>query len=74
MGGVNSAPRYVQKVGIGNADGKITDTLHEGGIVSIYYLGCIFGCFAGGYLADRIGRINGSVASQYTPSTFTKQT
>ncbi|KAH7088396.1 major facilitator superfamily transporter sugar [Paraphoma chrysanthemicola] len=59
MGGVNSAPRYVQEVGIGNADGRITDTLHEGGIVSIYYLGCIFGCFAGGWLADRIGRING---------------
>ncbi|KAK4956956.1 hypothetical protein LTR28_005782, partial [Elasticomyces elasticus] len=29
------------------------------GIVSIYYLGCIVGCFVGGWLADRIGRING---------------
>jgi MFS family permease len=58
MGGVNSSPCYIQ-VGIGTSDGQITDTLHEGGIVSIYYLGCIFGCFAGGWLADRIGRING---------------
>ena len=59
MGGVNSSPRYIQEVGIGTSDGKITDSLHEGGIVSIYYLGCIFGCFAGGWLADRIDRING---------------
>ncbi|RYN95345.1 hypothetical protein AA0120_g3852 [Alternaria tenuissima] len=59
MGGVNSSPRYVEEVGIGTSDGKITDTLHEGGIVSIYYLGCIVGSFLGGWLADRIGRING---------------
>ncbi|ERT00300.1 uncharacterized protein SPSK_09021 [Sporothrix schenckii 1099-18] len=59
MGGVNSAPRYVQEVGIGLPDGTITNTVHEGGIVSVYYLGCIFGCFAGGWAADRIGRING---------------
>ncbi|RHZ43319.1 putative MFS sugar transporter [Aspergillus thermomutatus] len=59
MGGVNSAPTYVVEVGIGKSDGTVTDTTHQGGIVSIYYLGCIFGCFAGGWLADRIGRING---------------
>jgi MFS family permease len=59
MGGVNSSPRYVQEVGIGTPGGRITDSLNEGGIVSMYYLGCIFGCFAGGWLADRIGRING---------------
>ncbi|OIW29302.1 major facilitator superfamily transporter sugar [Coniochaeta ligniaria NRRL 30616] len=59
MGGVNSSPRYVVEVGIGRPDGHVTDELHQGGIVSIYYLGCIFGCFAGGWLADRIGRING---------------
>lgn len=58
MGGVNSSPRYIQEVGIGTSDGKITDSLHEGGIVSIYYLGCIFSCFARGWLADRISRIN----------------
>ncbi|CAK7265213.1 hypothetical protein SEPCBS119000_001397 [Sporothrix epigloea] len=59
MGGVNSSPRYVERVGIGLPDGTITSTVHEGGIVSVYYLGCIFGCFAGGWAADRIGRING---------------
>lgn len=59
MGGVNSAPDYVTTVGIGKPDGTATETTHQGGIVSIYYLGCIFGCFAGGWIADRIGRING---------------
>lgn len=58
MGGVNSSPDYVNTVGIGS-NGVVTDVVHQGGIVSIYYLGAIFGCFAGGWLADRIGRING---------------
>lgn len=61
MGGVNASPYYVTEVGIGNADGTVTDSTHQGGIVSIYYLGCIFGCFAGGWLADRISRVNGLV-------------
>ncbi|CAI7634012.1 hypothetical protein N7533_011599 [Penicillium manginii] len=59
MGGVNAAPKYVTEVGIGKPDGTVTDTTHQGGIVSVYYLGAIFGCFAGGWLADRLGRING---------------
>lgn len=59
MGGVNASPTYVTEVGIGRPDGTVTDTTHQGGLVSIYYLGCIFGCFAGGWLADCIGRING---------------
>jgi MFS family permease len=62
MGGVNSAPTYVTEVGIGRPDGTITNTTHQGGIVSVYYLGAIFGCFGGGWLADRIGRINGLLA------------
>jgi hypothetical protein len=33
--------------GTGTPDGHITDDLHVGGITSIYYLGAIFGCFAG---------------------------
>jgi MFS family permease len=49
----------VTEVGIGKPDGTVTDTTHQGGIVSVYYLGAIFGCFAGGWLADRVGRING---------------
>ncbi|OGE53069.1 hypothetical protein PENARI_c008G01640 [Penicillium arizonense] len=59
MGGVNASPKYVTLVGIGKPDGTVTDTTHQGGIVSVYYLGAIFGCFAGGWLADRVGRING---------------
>ncbi|CAL5868796.1 uncharacterized protein PFLUO_LOCUS3023 [Penicillium psychrofluorescens] len=59
MGGVNASPDYVTTVGIGKPDGTVTDTTHQGGIVSVYYLGAIFGCFAGGWLADKIGRING---------------
>lgn len=74
MGGVNASPRYVQEVGIGLPDGTVTNTTHQGGIVSVvcrvviryglglitlqYYLGAIFGCFAGGWVADRIGRVN----------------
>ncbi|GME27865.1 Sugar/inositol transporter [Neofusicoccum parvum] len=59
MGGVNASPKYVEEVGIGLPNGQVTDDVHQGGIVSIYYLGCIVGCFAGGWAADRIGRING---------------
>ncbi|KAJ5884372.1 hypothetical protein N7504_011944 [Penicillium tannophilum] len=62
MGGVNASPKYVTEVGIGKPDGTVTDTTHQGGIVSVYYLGAIFGCFAGGWLADRVGRINGLLA------------
>lgn len=65
MGGVNDSPRYVTTVGIGESDGTITSTVHEGGIVSVYYLGCIFGCFAGGWAADRIGRINGLFCASF---------
>lgn len=35
MGGVNSSPNYVTEVGIGLPDGTVTNTVHEGGIVSI---------------------------------------
>ncbi|GAA5941007.1 hypothetical protein JCM1841_006607 [Sporobolomyces salmonicolor] len=60
MGGVNSSPDYVREVGIGEyPSGHITNEVHQGGIVSIYYLGCIVGCFVGGWIADRWGRING---------------
>ncbi|KAI9873907.1 MAG: hypothetical protein M1830_010411 [Pleopsidium flavum] len=59
MGGVNASPRYVTEVDIGLADGTVTQTTKQGGIVSIYYLGAIVGCFVGGWVADRIGRING---------------
>ncbi|KAI5204990.1 hypothetical protein AUEXF2481DRAFT_215712 [Aureobasidium subglaciale EXF-2481] len=59
MGGVNASPNYVREVNIGTADGTVTNTTKQGGIVSVYYLGAIVGCFVGGWAADRIGRING---------------
>ncbi|KAL2075199.1 hypothetical protein VTL71DRAFT_141 [Oculimacula yallundae] len=61
MGGVNASPDYWGEVGIGNgniSDG-VTQTTKQGGIVSIYYLGAIVGAFIGGWIADRVGRING---------------
>ncbi|KAL2052266.1 hypothetical protein ABVK25_007425 [Lepraria finkii] len=59
MGGVNASPDYVTTVGIGLPNGTFTNTTHQSGIVSIYYLGTIVGAFVGGWAADRIGRING---------------
>ncbi|PVH98168.1 general substrate transporter [Periconia macrospinosa] len=59
MGGVNASPNYVTEVNIGLPNGTVTNTTKQGGIVSVYYLGAIVGCFIGGWAADRIGRING---------------
>ena len=58
--------RIIIKAGIGTPDGKTTNTTHQVGMISMYYLGAIMGSFAGGWLADRIGRINGhSYASMF---------
>lgn len=65
MGGVNNAKAYMEIMGFGytpvNADGTlgnpvITNTLLQGGIVSIYYLGTLVGALFGGWVGDRIGR------------------
>jgi MFS family permease len=55
---VNASPNYVTEVGISLLDGTLTNTTYQGGIVSIYYLGAIVGAFIGGWIADRVGRIN----------------
>lgn len=66
MGGVNNAEDYIKRMKFGYTemkDGKptpvVTDSLLQGGIVSVYYLGTLVGCLVGGWLADRAGRIRG---------------
>ncbi|KAI0805188.1 general substrate transporter [Xylaria sp. FL0064] len=62
MGGVNNAKDYIDIMGFGYVDERtgdpvITDSLLQGGIISVYYLGTLFGCLVGGTLGDKIGRI-----------------
>lgn len=61
MGGVNESHDYVQLMDFGYVDssGKpvITNTLLQGGIVAVYYLGTLLGCLLGGWTGDRFGRI-----------------
>lgn len=63
MGGVNTAKDYIDLMGFGHTemvDGihtpVVTDSLLQGGIVSVYYLGTLVGAFFGGWVGDRIGR------------------
>ncbi|OQO00197.1 hypothetical protein B0A48_13984 [Cryoendolithus antarcticus] len=61
MGGVNNAKDYIDLMGFGYVndagDPVVTDSLLQGGIVSVYYLGTLMGCLVGGWIGDRIGRI-----------------
>ncbi|UPK95412.1 hypothetical protein LCI18_006347 [Fusarium solani-melongenae] len=62
MGGVNNAKHYIDLMGFGYVDEEtgdpvVTDSLLQGGIVSVYYLGTLFGCLLGGWVGDKIGRI-----------------
>lgn len=62
MGGVNNAKDYIDLMGFGHVDPDtkepvITNSLLQGGIVSVYYLGTLFGCLHGGWIGDKIGRI-----------------
>ncbi|KAF2971302.1 hypothetical protein GQX73_g2223 [Xylaria multiplex] len=62
MGGVNNAKNYIDLMGFGYVDEKtgnpvITNSLLQGGIISVYYLGTLFGCLIGGWIGDKIGRI-----------------
>ncbi|CAI7665180.1 unnamed protein product [Penicillium crustosum] len=60
MAGVNDSKSYVERMGLGyekNGSITVTNTLLQGGIVSVYYLGTLVGCFMGGYVSDRFGRI-----------------
>jgi MFS family permease len=65
MGGVNNAPNYIYTMKFGHTatiNGSantpvITNSLLQGGIVSIYYLGTLIGALVGGWVGERIGRI-----------------
>ncbi|GLI75490.1 hypothetical protein PoHVEF18_003746 [Penicillium ochrochloron] len=64
MSGVNNAKDYIDLMGFGytkEVDGEltpvVTNSLLQGGIVSVYYLGTLFGGLFGGWLGDRMGRI-----------------
>ncbi|TVY68688.1 Sugar transporter STL1, partial [Lachnellula suecica] len=62
MGGVNNAADYIKLMGFGYVSGPentpvITNSLLQGGIVAVYYLGTLFGGLAGGWVGERIGRI-----------------
>lgn len=58
---MNNSYDYLRTVNIGYVDSTgavhITNSLRQGGIVAIYYLGTLIGALAGGYIGDRIGRI-----------------
>lgn len=61
MGGVNNAKHYIELMKFGYVDEhgepKITDSLLQGGIVSVYYMGTLAGCLLGGWVGDKLGRI-----------------
>ncbi|EEP81288.1 conserved hypothetical protein [Uncinocarpus reesii 1704] len=65
MGGVNNAKDYIDLMKFGHTatvNGSphtpvITNSLLQGGIVSVYYLGTLIGALFGGWIGDRIGRI-----------------
>lgn len=64
MAGVNNAKDYIDLMKLGYTkvvDGEVTpvvtNSLLQGGIVSVYYLGTLFGALLGGWLGDRMGRI-----------------
>ncbi|KAF7872555.1 hypothetical protein EAF04_003476 [Stromatinia cepivora] len=59
MGGVSASPSYTHTVSISSSSSTPTNLPKLGLIISIYYLGSIVGALIGGWLADRIGRING---------------
>lgn len=64
MGGVNNAADYLSVMKFGHTEIKdgqptpvVDDSLLQGGIVSIYYLGTLIGALAGGLIGEKIGRV-----------------
>lgn len=64
MSGVNNSKDYIELMELGytvDKDGQknspvITDSLRQGGIVAVYYLGTLVGALGGGWVGDKIGR------------------
>ncbi|KAL3436515.1 general substrate transporter [Aspergillus tetrazonus] len=64
MSGVNNSKDYIDLMGFGYTEMKdghpspvVTNSLLQGGIVSVYYLGTLFGALLGGWTGDKVGRI-----------------
>ncbi|KAL8952013.1 MAG: hypothetical protein Q9183_007417 [Haloplaca sp. 2 TL-2023] len=68
MGSVNVSTDYgIDTMGYGIVDPealksgvkqvKVTNSLLQGGIVSVYYLGTLVGCMVGGWIGEKVGRI-----------------
>ncbi|KAL3477822.1 general substrate transporter [Aspergillus californicus] len=64
MAGVNNSKDYIDLMGFGYTEMKdghpspvVTNSLLQGGIVSVYYLGTLFGALLGGWTGDEVGRI-----------------
>ncbi|KAL8662043.1 MAG: hypothetical protein Q9168_008312 [Polycauliona sp. 1 TL-2023] len=63
MGSVNVSIDYgvnVMKFGHIDPDAKqvaVDNTLLQGGITSVYYLGTLVGCMVGGWIGEKVGRI-----------------
>ncbi|KAI5298957.1 GTPase-activating protein [Ascosphaera pollenicola] len=64
MSGVNNSKDYIELMELGHTvdkDGQknspvIDNTLRQGGIVAVYYLGTLVGALGGGWFGDKIGR------------------
>jgi MFS family permease len=62
MGGVNNSKHYIDLMGFGHTEGVnntpvITNSILQGGIVAVYYLGTLVGALAGGVIGEKFGRI-----------------
>jgi MFS family permease len=58
MGGISGTPDFIRVMKIG-ADGVVTNSTKQGGLVAAYYGGAMIGCFWGGKLGDMLGRKKG---------------
>ena len=61
MGGVNNSKDYIELMEFGYVDEDgtphVTNSLLQGGIMCVFYLGTLVGCLTGGAVGDKLGRI-----------------